>query len=49
MELRAAVEGLNALAPIPAIELVTGNEYLLRGYTEWLPGWIERGWRTSAR
>lgn len=49
MELRAAVEGLNALDPSPSIEVVTDSEYVLKGYTEWLPGWVDRGWRTSAK
>jgi ribonuclease HI len=49
MEMRAAIEGLNALDPYPAVELVTDSEYVLKGYTEWLPGWIQRGWRTSAK
>jgi ribonuclease HI len=29
--------------------VVTDSEYVLKGYTEWLPAWITRGWRTSAK
>jgi ribonuclease HI len=49
MERRAIIEGLNALDPTPSVEVVADSVYVLKGYTEWLPGWIERGWRTSAR
>lgn len=30
------------------ITIVTDSTYLLRGITEWLPGWKRRGWKTSA-
>jgi ribonuclease HI len=49
MEMRAVIEGLNALDPSPVVAVVTDSEYLIKGYTEWLPGWIRRGWRTSAK
>ncbi len=49
MEMRAVIEGLNALDPSPAVDVVTDSVYVLKGYTEWLPGWIQRGWRTSAK
>ena len=49
MELRAVIEALNALDPSPAVEVVTDSEYVLKGYTEWLPDWVRRGWRTSAK
>jgi ribonuclease HI len=49
MEMRAVVEGLNALDPSPMVEVVTDSEYVLKGYTEWLPVWMKRGWRTSAK
>ncbi len=49
MEMRAVIEGLNALDPCPAVEVVTDSKYVLNGFTEWLPGWIGRGWLTSAK
>ena len=48
MELRAAIEGLNALKRRCKVRLVTDSEYVRRGITEWLPNWRRRGWRTSA-
>lgn len=49
MELRAAVEALQALKEPCRIDLFTDSEYLRRGITEWLPNWQQRGWRTQAK
>jgi ribonuclease HI len=45
MELTAAVRALAALRARCRVELFTDSQYLRRGVTEWLPGWIARGWR----
>lgn len=42
MELQAAIEALGALKPaakLMSITLHSDSQYLVRGYTEWLPGW----------
>jgi ribonuclease HI len=49
MELAAAIGGLNALKRRCAVKLFTDSKYVLQGYTEWLPNWKARGWRTAAR
>lgn len=49
MELRAAIEALNALTRPCRIELYTDSEYLRKGITEWLAAWKRRGWKTAAR
>lgn len=49
MEMRAVIEGLNALDPCPTVEVVTDSKYVLKGFTEFLPVWIRRGWLTSAK
>jgi ribonuclease HI len=49
MEMRAVIEGLNALDSSPSVEVVTDSQYVLKGFTEWLPEWIRRGWRTSSK
>lgn len=47
MELTAAIEALKALKrPLP-VHLHTDSKYLIKGMTEWLPGWKARGWRKS--
>jgi ribonuclease HI len=45
MELTAAIHALEALAAGEAAVVHTDSQYLRRGITEWLPGWIARGWR----
>lgn len=47
MELMAAIQGLAALTRPCHVRLSTDSEYVLKGMTEWLPGWKARGWRTS--
>ncbi|MDX1734729.1 MAG: ribonuclease HI [Halioglobus sp.] len=49
MELRAAIEGLSALSQPCRVELTTDSEYVRKGITEWLSGWKQKGWKTSAR
>ncbi len=47
MELTAAIEALEALKKTSRIEIVTDSTYIVRGMTEWLPGWKRRGWRRA--
>ncbi len=49
MELMAAIAALEALKRPCRVKLVTDSEYLRRGITEWLPRWVKKNWRTSAR
>lgn len=49
MELRAAIEALNALKRTSRVELHTDSTYVMKGITEWLPGWKARGWKTAAK
>ncbi|WOJ94132.1 ribonuclease HI [Congregibacter variabilis] len=49
MELSAAIEGLATLRESCAVRLVTDSTYVMKGITEWLPNWKQRGWKTSAR
>jgi ribonuclease HI len=45
MELTAAIRGLEALKRRCRVRLYTDSQYLRKGITEWLPGWIARGWK----
>jgi ribonuclease HI len=45
MELTAAIRALEALRRPCRVHLFTDSLYLRKGITEWLPGWISRGWR----
>jgi ribonuclease HI len=45
MELTAAIRGLEALLLRCRVRLFTDSQYLRKGVTEWLPGWMARGFR----
>lgn len=49
MELIAAIEGLRALKRPCQVELFTDSQYVVKGMTDWIWGWMKRGWKTSAR
>jgi len=49
MELMGAIGGIGALKRRCAVRLYTDSKYVMQGYTEWLPGWKKRGWRTASR
>ncbi len=47
MEMTAAIRGLEALpAGLPAV-VHSDSQYVIKGITEWLPGWKRRGWKTG--
>ncbi len=29
------------------MHLITDSQYVMKGMTEWYPGWIRRGWKTG--
>lgn len=47
MELIAAIQGLRHLSTTEQVHIQTNSEYLLKGITEWLPGWKQRGWKNK--
>ncbi|PLX84587.1 MAG: ribonuclease HI [Desulfuromonas sp.] len=49
MELTAAIAGLEALKKPCQVLLTTDSEYLKKGMTEWIDGWIRRGWVNSQK
>lgn len=48
MEMMAAIAALEALRRPCRITLHTDSQYLRQGWTEWLPQWRRRGFRTAA-
>jgi ribonuclease HI len=48
MEMQALVEGLKVVAAGTTVEIVTDSEYLAKGITSWVKGWMRNGWRTSS-
>ena len=49
MELKAAIEALNALKGSRNVLLHTDSRYVMDGINDWMPNWKKRGWKTSAR
>jgi ribonuclease HI len=54
MELTACIRSLefvtaNADFQDQPVEIYTDSEYVLKGITVWIHGWIEKGWRTAAK
>lgn len=49
MELRAAIEALNALKKPCRVDLHTDSNYLRDGITSWIKKWKSNGWRTAAK
>ncbi|MEX1071191.1 MAG: ribonuclease HI [Anaerolineales bacterium] len=45
MELTAALKALQSLKQSSQVRFYTDSQYLRRGITEWLPGWLARGWK----
>ncbi|HXV21473.1 MAG TPA: ribonuclease HI [Desulfuromonadales bacterium] len=49
MELTAAIAGLAALKRPCLVRLTTDSEYVKKGITEWIDGWVRRGWKNSQK
>ncbi len=49
MELLAAIRALEALKRPCRVVIHTDSQYLKQGITQWLPRWVMRGWRTTAK
>ena len=49
MEMMAVIQGLSALKRPCAVALYLDSQYVLKGITEWLPGWKAKGWRTAGK
>ena len=49
MELMAVIQALSALKRPCEVTLFLDSQYVLKGITEWLPGWKAKGWRTASK
>jgi ribonuclease HI len=49
MEMIGAIEGLKSLKRPCQVRLTTDSQYLKKGMTEWLDGWIKKGWKNSQK
>lgn len=49
MELQALIEALRSVQPGTRVEIVTDSEYVTKGITSWMKGWIRNGWKTASK
>jgi ribonuclease HI len=49
MELMAVIQALTALKKPCDVTLYLDSQYVLKGITEWVPGWKAKGWRTASK
>lgn len=49
MEMTAAIRALESLKRPCDVVLVTDSQYLVKGMTEWIRGWVKRGWVNSKK
>jgi ribonuclease HI len=49
MEMMAVIRGAEALKNGYSVDIYTDSTYVMKGVTEWLEGWKQRGWRTASK
>jgi ribonuclease HI len=47
MELMAVIQALGILKKPCKVLIYTDSQYVRKGMTEWISGWVARGWRTA--
>ena len=49
MELRAAIEGLRALKRKCRVQLFSDSQYVIKGMSEWMAGWLKTGFKNARK
>jgi len=49
MEMRAAINALNALNRPCIVTIHTDSQYLRQGITQWVKNWQRNGWKTASK
>lgn len=49
MELTGAITALESLKRPCEVTLTTDSQYLVKGMTEWIYGWVKRDWKNSKK
>lgn len=47
MEMTAVIKALSSLKKPCSVTIHTDSQYVMKGFTEWLPGWVKKGWKNS--
>lgn len=48
MAIRSAIDVLHLLTRPCSVHFVSDSQYLVKGISEWMPGWKRRGWKRKA-
>ena len=49
MELTGAIRALESLKRPCEVTLTSDSQYLVKGMTEWIAGWVRKGWLSSKK
>lgn len=49
MELTAAITALESLTRPCSVTVTSDSQYMVKGMTEWISGWIRKGWINSKK
>jgi len=49
MEMMAVIEALQQLKRPCEVKVTTDSQYVVKGMTEWIQGWVKRNWLTSQK
>ena len=49
MEMMAVIRAAEALKRGCRVDIHTDSTYVMKGMTEWVEGWKQRGWRTATK
>ena len=49
MEMSAVINSLRALSEKCDVVITTDSEYVKKGITKWIHGWLKNNWKTSAK
>lgn len=49
MEMMAVIEALRQLKRPCEVRVITDSQYVVKGMTEWIQGWVKRNWLTSQK
>lgn len=49
MELTAVIEALSSLKRPCSVVLTSDSQYVVKGMTEWISGWVKKGWVSSKK
>lgn len=49
MEMMAVIRGAEALKRGCSVDIHTDSTYVMKGITQWMEAWKERGWRTASK